>query len=111
MTALLLPALLASAAMAIVLIAAAVVVARHDVLHPATVDPFYGTPQGVTCEDTVPMSNELVQTVLAPKSDWQSKNFRSLSHVEDMLDSLEAHGFQHREVVVLTDDCFTVRWK
>jgi len=111
MTAFILPALMVTTAFAMMLIAAAIVATRQEVLQPATVDPFYGTEQGTTSADTVPMNNEMVQTALSPKSDWQTRNFRSLSQVEAMLDTLEVHGVANREVIVLTDDCFTVRWK
>ena len=111
MTALLLPAMMVAFVAVFMLIAAVAVAVRQDVLQPVTVDPFYGTEQGTSSSDTAAMSSEMVQTVLVPKSEWQSGNFRSLSQVEDMLDTLEAHGFASREVVMLTDDCFTVRWK
>ena len=92
------------------MVVASTVVSRHDVLHPATVNPF--TP-GVAdpSSDTIQNDQAMVQTVLAPAHDWQVATFVSLSEVEDLLDSLEAHGIERREVIALTDRCFAVRWK
>ena len=65
--------------------------------------------------DTV-SAQDVVQTKLnapAPlKSDtWATAQFSDLSQVEDMLDQLEAHGIEEREVEVLAADRFAVRWR
>jgi len=96
--------------LAFVAMAMSAVVSRRDVLHPATVDPFV---PGVAdpASDTIANDQAMVQTVLAPAHDWQVATFADLSQVEDLLDSLEAHGVMTREVIVVTDNCFAVRWK
>lgn len=88
----------------------AVAVTRQDVLLPATVNPFAPSVADPTA-DTVGGNEAMVQTVLAPQHDWQVATLSNLSQVEDLLDSLENHGVTTREVVVLTDNCFAVRWK
>ncbi len=86
------------------------VVSRLDTLHPATVNPFAPSIADPS-SDTISGDQSMVQTVLAPAHDWQVATFANLSQVEDLLDSLESHGIHSREVIVLTDHCFAVRWK
>ena len=44
-------------------------------------------------------------------ADWQLSTVDDLTSAEDMLDSLEAHGYADRELVVLGNSCFAVRWR
>lgn len=44
-------------------------------------------------------------------ADWQMSTVEDLSAAEDLLDCLEAHGFSHRELVVLGNSTFAVRWR
>jgi hypothetical protein len=46
-----------------------------------------------------------------PRADWQLATVHNLSEAEDILDSLEAHGCEDRELVVLGNSCFAVRWR
>lgn len=46
-----------------------------------------------------------------PRADWQLAAVNDLTHAEDMLDSLESHGYEDRELVVLGNSCFAVRWR
>lgn len=46
-----------------------------------------------------------------PRADWQLATVTNLTEAEDMLDSLEAHGCEDRELVVLGNSCFAVRWR
>ena len=98
------------------LVVLAVAAARGHVLQPATVDPF--APAGTTdpSADTLAGSSELVRTRLAPrKADpnaaWHVTTLDNLSAVEDLLDSLEAHGVGACEVSTLSAACFAVRWQ
>jgi hypothetical protein len=43
--------------------------------------------------------------------DWKKVEMKSLVEVEDMLDCLEARNVRQREMVVLGDDRFLVRWR
>jgi hypothetical protein len=43
--------------------------------------------------------------------DWQEVELTSLTAVEDMLDALEARNVRHREMAVVGNDKFVVRWR
>lgn len=45
------------------------------------------------------------------RADWQLRTVDDLSHAEELLDSLESNGYQDRELVVLGNSCFAVRWR
>jgi len=45
------------------------------------------------------------------KTDWQLATVDDLTNAEDLLDCLEAQGFTERELVVLGNSCFAVRWR
>ncbi len=57
--------------------------------------------------DTLP----LAAATPAPAAAWQVATLTTLREVEELLDMLEAHGVAEREVVVLRNDRFTVRWR
>ena len=44
-------------------------------------------------------------------TEWQLTTVDNLSRAEDLLDSLEAHGYADRELVVLGNSCFAVRYR
>jgi hypothetical protein len=44
-------------------------------------------------------------------TDWQLATVNALSDAENLLDCLEARGFADRELVVLGNSCFAVRWR
>lgn len=46
-----------------------------------------------------------------PRQNWQMTTVSALCEAEDILDSLEAHGIAERELVVLGNSCFAVRWR
>ncbi len=43
--------------------------------------------------------------------EWHVTTVTSLSDAEDMLDCLESNGFAERELVVLGNQSFAVRWR
>ncbi len=45
------------------------------------------------------------------RTEWQLTTVSDLTAAEDLLDSLEAHGYAERELVVLGNSCFAVRWR
>ena len=45
------------------------------------------------------------------RADWQMTPVDDLTAAEDLLDYLEAQGYGERELVVLGNSCFAVRWK
>lgn len=44
-------------------------------------------------------------------TDWQLATVTDLSDAEDLLDTLENQGYAERELVVLGNACFAVRWR
>jgi hypothetical protein len=44
-------------------------------------------------------------------TDWQLTPVAGLSDAEDLLDCLEAQGYAERELVVLGNSSFAVRWR
>lgn len=45
------------------------------------------------------------------RTDWQLTTVSALNDAEDLLDTLENQGFAERELVVLGNSCFAVRWR
>jgi len=45
------------------------------------------------------------------RSDWQLTTVDALCDAEALLDCLEARGFEERELVVLGNSSFAVRWR
>ena len=72
---------------------------------PGTVYPF--APTKPSAADTVAVSAD---TVFADEG-WSVVTLNRLSDVEDLLDSLEAHHVAEREVRVMGNSNFRVRWK
>ncbi|MDB5309275.1 MAG: hypothetical protein JWO38_3477 [Gemmataceae bacterium] len=48
---------------------------------------------------------------VSSRTDWQLTTVSDLTAAEDLLDCLEAQGFADRELVVLGNSCFAVRWR
>ncbi len=45
------------------------------------------------------------------RTDWHLTTVSALCDAEDLLDSLEMQGYEERELVVLGNSCFAVRWR
>jgi hypothetical protein len=58
--------------------------------------------------DTLVGHNESATTHLA---EWHLKTVAALCDAEDFLDSLEAQGIAERELLVLGNSCFAIRWR
>ncbi|HEY2910917.1 MAG TPA: hypothetical protein VGI99_11765 [Gemmataceae bacterium] len=59
-----------------------------------------------------PAAETLVGGTASPAgAGWQLATVDDLTDAEQMLDSLEASGYQDRELVVLGNSCFAVRWR
>src|SRR4051812_14710278 len=109
MLSLLLPSIAVSAAA--VLSLTAVYAVRAGVFAPVA-EPELAQGASDPTAITLPTSQAMVQTVLQPRPpEWQTATLHSLSEVEDLLDSLEAHGILSREVSVVNGTTFDVRWK
>jgi hypothetical protein len=66
----------------------------------------------------VGLSDPAAETVIGGRvvpcptgTDWQMAAVDDLSAAEDLLDCLEARGFEHRELVVLGNSSFAIRWR
>ena len=66
----------------------------------------------------VPLSDPAAETLAdnsgehnAVRTDWQLAMMDSLTDAEELLDSLEAHGVEHRELLILGNATFAVRWR
>ena len=109
MLTLMLPTVVLTAAAVISLVA--VFAVKAGVFAPVAdpqLTPGVSDPTSVTLAG----SSELVRTVLAPRQpEWQTATLHSLADVEDLLDSLESHGVASREVTVVNNSTFAVRWK
>ena len=46
-----------------------------------------------------------------PRADWSLTTVSDLTDAEDLLDSLESHGVEERELIVLGNSSFAVRWR
>ncbi len=47
----------------------------------------------------------------ATRTDWHLTTVSALCDAEELLDVLECQGFAERELVVLGNSCFAVRWR
>jgi hypothetical protein len=45
------------------------------------------------------------------RSDWHVAQVETLSDAEDFLDALETQGVEHRELVILGNSTFAIRWR
>ncbi len=45
------------------------------------------------------------------RTEWHLTTVSALCDAEDLLDSLEMQGFEERELVVLGNSCFAIRWR
>jgi hypothetical protein len=45
------------------------------------------------------------------RTDWQLTTVSALSDAEELLDMLENQGYTERELVVMGNSCFAVRWR
>lgn len=84
---------------------------RASVLDTDTVNPFAGPATTDSTADTLPTTSDILQTSAPAGKTWQTKTLTNLRHVEDLLDCLEARGFEEREVQILGESTFAVRWR
>lgn len=83
------------------------VVVQDPTLQPAMVNPFAGST--VTDPTAETLAVGAADPTLA--GDWQQVELSSLSEVENLLDTLEAGRVRHREMSVVGNDKFVVRWR
>lgn len=85
----------------------AVAVANDPSLSPATVNPFAGPTAADPTAET--LASAAADPTLA--GDWKRAELHSLSEVEELLDLLEARRVRQREMDVVNNDTFVVRWR
>lgn len=69
-------------------------------------------------ETTLTETAGLIETLATPvpvgpleRTDWSLTTVTALSDAEELLDVLEMKGFAERELVVMGNSCFAVRWR
>jgi hypothetical protein len=95
----------------VAMIALNATITKAENLQPVTVDAFNFPARSLSSADTISASAPTAQTTFNQQSDWQTVTVHHLGDVTDLLDYLENHGVQTREVVTLDNNCFAVRWK
>jgi hypothetical protein len=61
--------------------------------------------------ETLPSGIPGIPAPSAQRTDWQLATVSALSDAEELLDVLESQGHTERELVVLGNSCFAVRWR
>ena len=61
-----------------------------------------------TAAETLTCGRHLTPTT---RTDWHLTTVSALCDAEDLLDTLENQGIAERELVVLGNSCFAVRWR
>jgi hypothetical protein len=84
---------------------------RAGLPEPGTVNPFAGSTATDPAADTLSTSSEVEKTTPPLGVAWQTKTLTNLRQVEDLLDCLEAHGVHERDVQILGESTFLVRWR
>jgi len=90
-------------------IACYVAATRNSAMHPAVAGV---GPVGLAdpAAETVGGGANVQPGITAP-GQWQVTTVDNLSTAEDMLDLLEARGFGDRELIVMGNRCFAIRWR
>ncbi len=110
MTGILLVAIAMFALAATTTVVAVMITTTRPVADAATVSPFGEVGLGSPGADT--LSSVSVETVFPDRrtSDWQITTLNSLSDVESFMDYLENNRVTKREMHVLANNSFAVRW-
>jgi hypothetical protein len=68
-----------------------------------------------TCVDLVDPTTETLaghnSNYSCIQTDWNLTTVSALCDAEDMLDYLEVKGYSERELLILGNSCFAVRWR
>lgn len=84
------------------------VATRGSTAHPALATDNTAVGLRDSAVDTLLGGNPVGPKV---RTDWQLTTVEDLNAAEDLLDCLEANGITERELVVLGNSCFAVRWR
>src|SRR5262245_61375348 len=69
-----------------------------------------GSPAALEGIDGEPSGGSREFTPLADPNEWQSATVSDLAEAEELLDWAEAQGYEERELILLADATFLVRW-
>jgi hypothetical protein len=93
----------------IAIVAVSVVSSRaYEVVEPVLVGETTGCGLADPATETMVEHNGNGRSV---QTDWNLATVSALCDAEDMLDSLENQGYSERELMVLGNSCFAVRWR
>ena len=92
-------------------VAAVAIIATRPAAETASVSPFAAVGLGCPAADT--LSCHGTETILPDRrsGDWRVTTLNSLSDVETFLDHLENCRVDEREMHILSNNSFAVRWK
>jgi hypothetical protein len=96
---------------AIAITALFVVAKPADLSDTVLVGDLTGTRMADPAAETLANSSSESGAHNAVRTDWKLATLDSLSDAEDLLDSLEANGVEHRELIILGNASFAVRWR
>jgi hypothetical protein len=104
------PTLLMIVGVTIAITAVCVVASRaYDVIaEPALAGETTAVGLADPAAETLGGHNEVHTTT---QSDWQLTTVSDLCDAEDLLDCLEYQGYTERELLILGNSCFAVRWR
>lgn len=85
-----------------------VVAQRGSTVHPALASDNTAIGLRDAAVDTLRGGSH---TPVARTADWQMTSVDDLHSAEDLLDCLEANGVTEKELIVLGNHCFAVRWR
>lgn len=89
-----------------ILFTATYVASTHILWEPASASESTSVGLGDSAADTLSGGDSAVM-----RREWQVTTVTTLREAEDLLDSLEAKGFGERELVILGNDAFAIRWR
>ncbi len=101
--------LLTITATCVVLTSAYVLIAKNQPAEALAGETTISTRADAASE-TIITARQTIPTEAVP-TEWQLTSVASLSEAEDFLDVLENQGFAERELVVLGNSTFAIRWR
>jgi len=93
-----------------VLIGAVYVMTAGSAVHAALAGEHTAVGLGDPSAETLGAAYQ-TQTPPPVGTDWHLTTVNDLTDAEDLLDCLEGRGVAERELVVLGNSCFAVRWR
>ena len=92
-------------------VAAAYMMTSRSAIHAALAAPTSTGGQNTAVGLTDPAAETLPGGTRTKRTEWQLATVDDLTAAEELLDCLENQGFAERELVVLGNSAFAVRWR